>query len=381
MAYSLKFSGATQVTEGENATVTVTRVGDLTKKVVVYLDSLNTWGVYPMDQQVSGGDVQNIGRPLQGGDGTGILTFDPGVARASVSIATVSDGVTEGREAMTIGYNVYEEVNGMLVSGGSGIDNSANPWPRDGQSTIGPWTIMVQDPGYQGSTPAAPTPVTPPVQTPSGPIPAIPGFVISGNNNWVNTGTSYYVDNSTTYIDNSVTNTYYTDNSVSYNNSFNTDNSVTSYSLSYLLNANDYSIGKTISGSGQLTGTDANDLLTGARKADSLTGGLGNDELIGGSGKDSLYGGLGSNVFNAGSSGSKSDADRLYIQRENNASSADIIEAIGKSDRIYIQGATGDLNVREVNGGLGIFDNGLLQAVYTGNAFTANTLDNLLVSA
>ena len=375
MAYSLKFSGATRVTEGENATVTVTRQGDLSKTLVVYLDSLNTWGVYAMDQQVAPGDVQNIGRPLAGGDGTGILRFDPGVAKASVSIATVSDGVVEGREAMTVGYNVYEEVNGMLVSasGYGGIDNSENPWAKDGTATVGPWTIMVDDPGYQGSVP---TPTTPTVTTP-----VVPGFVINGDNNWVNTGTSYYVDNSTTYIDNSVNNTYYTDNSVSYNNSFNTDNSVTSYSLSYLLNANDYSIGKTITGSGQLTGTDSNDLLTGARRADTLTGGLGNDELIGGKGKDAFYGGLGSNVYNAGTSNSKGDADRLYIQRENNASSADIIEAIGKSDRIYIQGSTGDLNVKGVDGGLGIFDGNTLQAIYTGNAFNANTLDNLLVAA
>jgi hypothetical protein len=373
MAYSLKFSGTTRVTEGENATVTVTRSGDLSKKVVVHLESLNWWGVYAPSQQVSGDDVQDIGQ--SSGDRTGALVFDPGVSKASVSIMTYNDGVTEGREAMTVGYNVYEEVNGMLVSpsGYGGIDNSENPWAKDGTATVGPWTIMVDDPGYQGSVPA---PTTPTVTTP-----VVPGFTINGNNNWVNTGTSYYVDNSTTYTDNSVNNTYYTDNSVSYNNSFNTDNSVTSYSLSYLLNANDYSIGKTITGSGKLTGTDGNDLLTGARRADTLTGGLGNDELIGGKGKDALYGGLGSNIFNAGTSKSKGDADRLYIQRENDASSADIIEAIGKSDRIYIQGSTGDLSVTEVDGGLGIFDGNTLQAIYTGNAFNANALDNLLVAA
>jgi hypothetical protein len=221
---------------------------------------------------------------------------------------------------------------------------------------------------YNGASPAPQ-----PVNTPSGQVPVTPGLVISGN--------TYSVDNSTTYIDNSVNNTYNTDNSINYNNSFNTDNSVNTYNLSYVTNANDYSIGKTIDGSGKLRGTTTNDLITGSSRKDRLYGNGGNDELIGGGGKDRLYGGDGSNVFNAGTSSSKKDADRLYIQREGNSSTADIIESIGKSDRIYIQGGTGNIDVRNMDGGLGVFDSGVLQAVYTGSRFNANTLEGQIFSS
>lgn len=50
------------------------------------------------------------------------------------------------------------------------------------------------------------------------------------------------------------------------------------------------------SGSGSVSGTDANDLVTGAAEADSLAGGAGDDCLLGGAGDDQVDGGPGSDV-------------------------------------------------------------------------------------
>jgi hypothetical protein len=278
------------------------------------------------------------------------ITFAPGQLSAFYQALAFDDGQAEGQES----YQVF-------LSRGT----SVNP-----NTYAAMTTVLINESESAASVPTRPSiPVTP----------ATPGAAGAGlniNGNTINSGNTTTNNINTT----NVTNNYYTDNSTNYNNSFNTDNSVTSISLSSVTNSNDYSIGKTISGNGRLTGTDANDLITGGKAGDSLYGDLGNDELIGGKGLDSLYGGLGSNVFNAGTSSSRKDADKLYIQREGTAETADIIESIGRSDRIYLQGATGNVNVQGVDGGLGIFDNGVLQAIYTGNNLNASQLGNQLVA-
>jgi len=251
--------------------------------------------------------------------------------------------------------------------------------PSGGQSTdVGNYILEVEQltPGFSSpATPQQPTqyPVSQPQQPSQYPANQPQPY-------------SSQAPSNTTNITNNVSNTTYnnyTDNSVNYNDSFNTDNSTNTYnySLSYVLNANDYSTGKVINGSGRLTGTAENDLMTGGRKNDRLYGSDGNDELIGGKGKDKLYGGLGSNIYNAGSSKRKKDADRLYIESTDNASSADIIESIGRSDKIYFSGSSANLDVRGVDGGIGIFNNDILQAIYTGSSLNSSRLESQIFGA
>jgi hypothetical protein len=355
---ALTVTGTTTVQEGGNITITFRRSGDLSDRIYIDLFTHASSGVFPASNTADWQDVQNLfGATTPGGR----TVMNPGESQASISYQVYADGVAEGTEYANAFWHTYTDgTNGTPVSIYINSDTTSNPYAPGS----GTWHTQITD---GATTPSAP------VNTPSSPAPATPGVVISGN--------TYNVDNSTNYVDNSTTNTYYTDNSVNYNNSFNTDNSVNTYNLSYVTNANDYSIGKTIDGSGKLRGTESNDLITGSSSKDRLYGNGGNDELIGSGGKDRLYGGGGSNVFNAGTSASRKDADRLYIQREGSAASADIIEAIGKSDKIYVTGSTGNLSVGSVDGGLGIFDSGVLQAIYTGNNFNASRLDNMLVAA
>jgi len=200
---------------------------------------------------------------------------------------------------------------------------------------------------YGGTSPTTPTDS---VVTPSGSIPTTPGLVISGNNNFVNYGTVNFTDNSTK-------NFVYTDNSVNYNY---TTTSITT--------------NRTFNGTAsrdRLTGTSANDLLAGGGGSDALTGGAGGDTLQGDAGNDKLYGGAGLNTFDGGAG-----KDQLYMQSDD---TADIIRELNRGDRIYIQGATrGGFTVGSVDGGLGIFNKGALEAVYTGSNLNAGQLSNML---
>jgi Ca2+-binding RTX toxin-like protein len=200
---------------------------------------------------------------------------------------------------------------------------------------------------YNGASPTAPSA---PVVTPSGPIPTTPGIVISGNNNFVNTGTINYTDNSTK-------NFIYTDNSVNYNY---TTTSITTNRTFNGTSARD-----------SLTGTSSNDLLAGGRGNDVLTGQDGGDTLQGDVGNDTLYGGAGLNTFDGGAG-----KDKMYVADDG---TADIIRELNRGDRIYIQGATrGGFSIGSVDGGLGIFNKGALEAVYTGDAMNQSQLQKTL---
>lgn len=358
MAISWFTSTNGPVTEGQNVTIQIWREGDLSQSATFLASHVQNGNINLASQAIDNDTEMWIDRPV---------FFAPGVARQSVSYQTYSDGVTEGTELSSVLFNQ--------------VDNYPNWTYRQGASLL--QVTAINDPSAAPAPAPAPQP-TPTVtqstplatQTVSAPV-SVPNVVNNVVTNVDNSVTNNYTDNSVT---NNFVNSFNTDNSTNITGSFNTDNSVTNYSLTAITSNNDYSIGKTINGSGTLRGTADNDLLTGGLKGDRLLGSFGNDELIGGGGKDRLYGGAGSNVFNAGTSNSRSDADRLYIEREANALDADIIESIGKSDRIYIQGSTGDLSVRGIDGGLGIFDNDVLQAIYTGNNFNASTLSNQLVA-
>lgn len=355
MATSFAFSGPSRVTEGENVTLTITRRGDLTGTHYIDIHPLNYYTV-PPDQMVDSTDIQGESQRI---------VFNPGESRVSVSFATLSDGVAEGREFIQVGYNIYTNNNGMLSMANFGIDNSTNPWVSE--NGVGPWTVALDDSGT-----SAPAPITPQA-TPQTPAIPTPPVVPTNNYNSPTINITNNIDNSTNYTDNSVTTNYV--------DSFNTTNNTSYVSIGQIYNANSYTYANSFNGTSRkdsLTGTSSNDQLTGGKGDDLLTGESGNDFLNGGRGKDRLYGGLGSNVYDAGSSASKKDADRLYLMAEDNSQNADIIQSIGKSDRIYVQGASGDLSTRSIDGGIGIFDNDALQAVYTGGNLNAGQLSNML---
>jgi Ca2+-binding RTX toxin-like protein len=204
---------------------------------------------------------------------------------------------------------------------------------------------------YGGVSPSTPaTPTNPAVNTPSGSIPTVPGMVISGNNNFVNMGTINYTDSSTK-------NFVYTDNSVNYNY---TTTSITT--------------NRTFNGSSRndsITGASTNDLLAGGRGNDVLTGQAGGDTLVGDVGNDRLYGGTGVNTFDGGAG-----RDSMYLTSDGQT---DILRELNRGDKIYIQGATrGGFSVGSVDGGLGIFSKGALEAVYTGQDTSENQLLSML---
>jgi Ca2+-binding RTX toxin-like protein len=213
--------------------------------------------------------------------------------------------------------------------------------------------------GVSPTTPATPTtPTIPAVNTPSGPIPAPPGMVISGNNNSVVNGNNNFINYGTvTYTDSSTKNFVYTDNSVNYNY---TTTSITT--------------NRTYNGSSRndsITGASTNDLLAGGGGNDVLTGGAGGDTLAGDVGNDKLYGGTGVNTFDGGTG-----KDSMYLTSDGQA---DILRELNRGDKVYIQGATrGGFSVGSVDGGLGIFSKGALEAVYTGQNTSESQLLGML---
>ena len=212
--------------------------------------------------------------------------------------------------------------------------------------------------GASPVVPAIPAVPTAPVVTPSNPVPSAPGMVISGNNNSVIAGSNNFVNYGTiTYTDSSTKNLVYTDNSVNYNY---TTTSITT--------------NRTFNGSAKadrLTGASTDDMLAGGGGNDVLTGGAGGDTLQGDVGNDKLYGGAGLNTFDGGAG-----KDQMYLQSDG---TADILRELNRGDKIYIQGATrGGFSVGSVDGGLGIFNRGALEAVYTGQGTTESQLLSML---
>jgi hypothetical protein len=213
---------------------------------------------------------------------------------------------------------------------------------------------------YNGNSPnsAATTANPAGVVTPSGILPPSPGMVISGNNNSVVNGNNNFINYGTiTYTDSSTKNFVYTDNSVNYNY---TTTSITT--------------NRTYNGSSQsdrITGASTNDLLAGGGGNDVLTGGAGGDTLAGDVGNDKLYGGTGVNTFDGGTG-----KDSMYLTSDGQA---DILRELNRGDKIYIQGATrGGFSVGSVDGGLGIFSKGALEAVYTGQNTSESQLLGML---
>lgn len=339
MATSFKFSGPSKVAEGSNATVTVTRQGDLSETYYVDLHPLNYWGVVSPSQQISADDI-SVGENM----GTKRLTFAPGQSKASASWEILKDGVSEPKEFMTVGYNIYKDTDGILGTANVGIDNSDNPW---GESKVGPWTILITD---EGENPDSVTPFYNEGNSAPEPMQSFPktsvtsvnivNYNISGDNNFVNFGT--------------IT------NNVNFSN-FGTINNIRVEAVATTNN---------IIGSSKrdiLTGTSQNDLMRGGKDDDIIRGGKGDDLLFAGKGSDELYGGEGANTYDALQDGSP---DKISFKADGKA---DLLRAMDSIDRVFINGGS-SLSFGAVDGGIGIFDRGILEAIYTGGNLTAEQL-------
>lgn len=160
-------------------------------------------------------------------------------------------------------------------------------------------------------------------------------------------------------------------------------------------------------GSDTLIGKSGNDVLVAIRGSDYLEGGSGNDELragngrdiiTGGAGGDTMYGGFGRNTFEDEADGA---VDSLYFKSDQwaynwvydsagnsaNGEKADVIAGLDVIDKVYIQGVStdqlsfGDTTHTFGDGqsvsGIGIFAQGVLEAIYTGGDLSVNQLQSM----
>ena len=151
-------------------------------------------------------------------------------------------------------------------------------------------------------------------------------------------------------------------------------------------------------GSDYMSGSTGNDVLTGYLGADDMWGsdgddviraGNGADMIWGANGNDVLYGGFGRNTFEWEEDGY---ADELYIKSDQfaynylydsagnnpNGAKADTIYSLDSFDKIYIQGvSTSGLSFASVNGGIGIYAGGYLEATYTGGNLSVQQLQSM----
>ena len=153
-----------------------------------------------------------------------------------------------------------------------------------------------------------------------------------------------------------------------------------------------------LSGSDEIYGDSADDILVGFRGADDMWGdagddiiraGNGSDEIWGDEGSDVLFGGFGRNTFLWENDGA---VDELYLKSDQhaynwvydssgnspNGEKADIIYELDSFDRIYVQGVSTDqLSFGAVSGGIGIFAQGALEATYTGDDLNQDQISQM----
>ena len=150
-------------------------------------------------------------------------------------------------------------------------------------------------------------------------------------------------------------------------------------------NGSDYMSGSY--GNDVLKGYTGNDDIWGDSGDDLIHGGNGADIVWGAEGSDTLHGDFGRNTFQWEDDGA---VDTLHIKSDqwmynwllestgNNPEGQriDTIYALDPFDKIIIEGVSTDkLSFAMVDGGIGIFADGYLEATYTGGDLTTSQLD------
>ena len=118
----------------------------------------------------------------------------------------------------------------------------------------------------------------------------------------------------------------------------------------------------------RIRGLKGNDVIFGFDGDDLIRGGKGNDILSGGRGHDVIIGGIGINTF-------RNEKDRfidtISTRVDGDPLQADIYEGLDSFDRIQIQDAyDNQISVSQTANGIGIFVNGILEGLYTGDNLT-----------
>ena len=158
-----------------------------------------------------------------------------------------------------------------------------------------------------------------------------------------------------------------------------------------------------------LNGSEQDDVLKGYRGHDVFYGNGGNDEIsagngrdfiTGGAGADTMYGGFGRNTFADERDGS---ADSIYFKSDQfsynylydsagnspNGEKADILSGLDSIDKVYVQGVTTDqlsfgstthvFSDGQSVSGIGIYAQGVLEAVYTGGDLSSEQVRAITV--
>jgi len=127
----------------------------------------------------------------------------------------------------------------------------------------------------------------------------------------------------------------------------------------------------------RIRGLRGDDTIFGFEGDDIVRGGKGDDYIDGGSGADFITGGFGLNVFANQRDG---DVDTLFTRVDGDSTKADVFEELDYFDRIIVKDAyLYQLSVSETEGGIGIFSDGILEAVYTGNNLTIKQVDDMIL--
>ena len=132
----------------------------------------------------------------------------------------------------------------------------------------------------------------------------------------------------------------------------------------------------------EIKGTDDDDHinLIGSSRGRIIQGLGGQDVINGSKGKDRIYGGSGADYIVPGTMKDKKDKDKIYLDKVKTPYEADVLFGLQKIDRVYIIGGSSDISVQAMNGGIGIFDGGSLQAIYTGKHLDETVLSKIVFS-
>ena len=127
----------------------------------------------------------------------------------------------------------------------------------------------------------------------------------------------------------------------------------------------------------KIRGLKGNDTIIAYEGDDIVRGGKGDDYLDAGTGSDFITGGFGLNTFANQRDGY---ADTLLTRVEGDPLKADVYEELDESDKIIIQGAyQNQLSVSQTENGIGIFSDGILEGVYTGNTLNVEQIGDMLL--
>ena len=126
----------------------------------------------------------------------------------------------------------------------------------------------------------------------------------------------------------------------------------------------------------KLRGLKGNDTLIGYQGNDVLRAGKGDDIIDAGIGHDLIFGGYGLNTFADQQDGF---TDTLMIKVDGDVSKADVVTGLDEFDNIMMMDAwTNRISVSEVDGGIGIFVDDIMEVIYTGDNLSLNQISELI---